>query len=89
MKKTINTVYNFSANQKKWFSFVVAIVAVALASMLTGCGNKEVEQAAARQKATNDAAQIFLKQGNGHVRKWGEKPATPVSSSEKSQHAQK
>ena len=69
-----------SFNQKKFFSLFLAVAIVALASMLTGCGKSEaekaVEQQAAQQKATNEAAAIFMKQGNGTVRKWGQKPAS-------------
>lgn len=70
------SINQMSHSQKKWFSLVVAVILVSLASMLTGCGNKEAEQAAAQQKATNEAASVFLKQGDGKIRKWGEKPAS-------------
>jgi len=70
---------NMTLNQKKLFSLFLAVVIVALASMLTGWGKSEAEKAvekqAAQQKATNEAAAIFLKQGNGTVRNWGQKPA--------------
>jgi hypothetical protein len=62
--------------QKKWFSLGVAVVLVCLASMLAGSGNKEAEQAAARQKAIDEAAAVFLKQGSGKVRQWGQKPVS-------------
>jgi hypothetical protein len=69
-------------NQKKFFSLFLAVVIVALGSMLTGCGKpvaeKAVEQQAAQQKATDEAAAIFMKQGNGTVRKWGQKPASEL-----------
>jgi uncharacterized lipoprotein YehR (DUF1307 family) len=65
-----------SHSQKKWFSLAVAVVLVCLTSMLTGCGNKEAEQAAATQKARDEAAAVFLKQGSGKVRQWGQKPVS-------------
>lgn len=71
---------NLSFNQKKYFSLLGAIVIVSLASMLTNCDKSEAEKAAeqqtAQQKATNEAAAIFMKQGNGKVRRWGQKPAS-------------
>lgn len=70
------SINRMSHAQKKWFSLVVAVILVSLASMLTGCGYKEAEQAAARQKATNDAAKVFMKQGDGKIRSWGEKPSS-------------
>lgn len=70
------SINQMSHSQKKWFSLIVAVILVSLASMLTGCGNKEAEQAAAQQKATNEAASVFLKQGDGKIREWGQKPAS-------------
>lgn len=60
--------------QKKWLSLTVAIILVCFASLLTGCGNKEAEEALAQQKAANEAAAIFLKQGDGKVRQWEHSP---------------
>jgi uncharacterized lipoprotein YehR (DUF1307 family) len=65
-----------SHSQKKCFSLAVAVVLVCLASMLVGCGNREAEQAAARQNARDEAAAVFLKQGSGKVRQWGQKPVS-------------
>jgi curli biogenesis system outer membrane secretion channel CsgG len=71
---------NMTFNQKKFFSLLLAVVIVALASMLTGCGKSEAEKAAgqlaAQQKAANEAVAIFMQQGSGTVRKWGQKPAS-------------
>ncbi|MFZ3288968.1 MAG: hypothetical protein WA191_19265 [Telluria sp.] len=65
-----------SHSQKKWYSLAVAVILACLASMLTGCGNREAEQAATQQKARDEAAAVFLKQGSGKVRQWGQKPAS-------------
>lgn len=70
------SIKQMSHSQKKWSSFLVAVVCVSVLSMLTGCGNKEAEQAAAQQKATNEAAAVFMKQGDGKIRQWGQKPAS-------------
>lgn len=59
--------------QKKWFSLAVAVALTCLASTLTSCDNKEAKQAAAQQKASNEAAAVFLKQGDGRIRQWGNK----------------
>lgn len=71
---------NMSFNQKKFFSLFLAIVIVSLASMLHACGKSEaertVEQHAAQQNATNQATASFMKQGNGKVRQWGQKPTS-------------
>lgn len=60
-------------------NIVAGLVLVALAASLTGCGNKEAEEAAARKQAEQEAAKIVLKQGNGKVRKWGESGFVDVS----------
>jgi hypothetical protein len=77
----ITLISQMSHSQKKWFSLAVAVAVVGLASMLTGCGNRDAERAAVQQKATNEAAAAFMKQGNGHVRKLGggTQPAAGVS----------
>jgi hypothetical protein len=65
----ITLISQMSHLQKKWFSLAVAVAVVGLASMFTGCSNKEADRAAVQQKATNKAAAAFMKQGNRHVRK--------------------
>lgn len=55
--------------QKKWGSFVAAVVLVVGFSMLTGCSNKVEEQ----QKQQQEAVKQMTKQGDGTVRKAGEK----------------
>ena len=58
---------------------IAALVLVALAASLTGCGNKEAEENAAREKAKQEALNQFMHQGNGKVRKWGESGFVDVS----------
>lgn len=70
------SIIQMSRTQKKWFSLAIAVILVCLAAMLSGCGNKEAEQAAAQHKTTNDAAKVFMKQGDGKIRKWGERRAS-------------
>jgi hypothetical protein len=65
-----------SHTQKKWFSLAVAVAVVWLTSMLTSCDNRQAKQAAAQQKASNEAAAVFLKQGDGKIRQWGSKVAS-------------
>lgn len=43
-------------------NIVGALVLVALAAGLAGCGDKAAEEAAARQKAQDEALQMMLKQ---------------------------
>lgn len=62
--------------QKKWFSLAVAVAVVCLTSMLTNCDNRQAKQAASQQKASNEAAAVFLKQGDGKIRQWGSKVAS-------------
>ncbi len=64
------TINEMTPMQKKWFSLGAALVIVTLASVLLACGEKRAEEAAARQKATDEAASRFMKQGNGKVRDW-------------------
>lgn len=69
------SIKQLSSAQKKWVSLAAAIMLVCLGSMLTGCSNQEKEQAA--QKKTNEeAAAVFLKQGDGKIRQWGKKQAS-------------
>ncbi|AKU20773.1 hypothetical protein [Massilia sp. NR 4-1] len=68
------SINQMSHSQKKWFSLVVAVILVSLVCMLAGRNNKEAEQATAQQKVINEAATVFLKQGDGKIRKWGEQP---------------
>lgn len=57
-----------NSTHKKWISLALALTIVALASILTGCGNKEATPAA--QQAAE--AQKPAAPGPVHVRKWGE-----------------
>lgn len=68
------SINKMSHAQKKWFSLFIAVILVSLVSVLIDRSNREAEQAV-HQKATNEAASLFLKQGEGKIRKWGEKPA--------------
>jgi outer membrane biogenesis lipoprotein LolB len=56
---------------KKFVSLSITLALVAAFSMLTGCSDKETEQAQARQKAQYEAQKQFMSQGNGKVRDWG------------------
>ena len=75
-----NFIKQMSHDQKRWFSLGVALILFTLVSLLTGCGDKAAEDAAARQKTQDEAMQQMLKQGDaasaadgGHtVRKPGE-----------------
>ena len=77
MKKFLN---QMSHDQKRWFSLGVALILFTLVSLLTGCGDKAAEDAAARQKTQDEAMQQMLKQsgaasaadGSHSVRKPGE-----------------
>lgn len=74
------SINQMSHSQKKWFSLIVAVILVSLVWMLTGRTNKDAEQTAAQQRASNEAASVFLKQGDGKIRKWGDKSASaPVT----------
>lgn len=57
---------------KKFVSISITLALVAAFSMLTGCSDKEAEQAQARQKAQDEAVKQFMRQGNGTIRKPGE-----------------
>ncbi|MES2758094.1 MAG: hypothetical protein V4693_12030 [Pseudomonadota bacterium] len=77
--RLVTQIIQMTHSQKKWFSLTIAVAVVGLALMLTGSGNKEAEQATASQKATNEAAAVFMRQGNGHVRKSGDRTRAAAS----------
>lgn len=60
-------------------NIVGALVLVALAAGLAGCGDKAAEEAAARQKAQDQALQMMLKQ-------CGNAPASGASASTDCKH---
>ena len=55
--------------QKKWGSFVAAVVVVIGFSMLVGCSSKAEEE----KKQQQEAVKQMTHQGDGTVRKAGEK----------------
>jgi hypothetical protein len=67
-----NLTHNLTHQQKKWSSLVIAILIVALFSLLTGCNSKADEEARQRQKEQDDAMKQLTHQGDGTVRKPGQ-----------------
>ncbi|XXG31299.1 MAG: hypothetical protein WJ306_01490 [Ferrovum myxofaciens] len=67
-----NLTGNLTQQQKKWGSLAVAVLIVALFSLLTGCNSKADEEARQRQKEQDDAMKQLMHQGEGKVRKPGQ-----------------
>ncbi len=67
-----NLTRNLTHQQKKWSSLAIAILIVALFSLLTGCNSKAHEEARQRQKEQDDAMKQLTHQGDGTVRKPGQ-----------------
>jgi uncharacterized membrane protein YeiB len=67
-----NLARKLTHQQKKWGSLAIAILIVALFSLLTGCNSKADEEARQRQKEQDDAMKQLTHQGDGTVRKPGQ-----------------
>jgi len=67
-----NLTGSLTQQQKKWGSLAIAILIVALFSLLTGCNSKADEEARQRQKEQDDAMKQLTHQGDGTVRKPGQ-----------------
>lgn len=72
IQKFNNLTRSLTYQQKKWGSLAVAILVVALFSLLTGCNSKADEEARQRQKEQDDAMKQLTHQGDGTVRKPGQ-----------------
>jgi len=73
MVQTLNNLTrNLTHQQKKWGSLAVAVLIVALFSLLTGCDSKADQEARQRQKEQDDAMKQITHQGDGTVRKPGQ-----------------
>jgi hypothetical protein len=67
-----NLTGSLTQQQKKWGALAIAILIVALFSLLTGCNGKADEEARQRQKEQDDAMKQLTHQGDGTVRKPGQ-----------------
>ncbi|WP_211454212.1 hypothetical protein [Collimonas antrihumi] len=73
MMHTLNNLTrNLTPPQRKWGALTVAVLIVALFSLLTGCDSKADQEARQRQKEQDDAMKQLTHQGDGKVRKPGE-----------------
>lgn len=72
MQTLNNLTRNLTHRQKKWGSLAVAILIVAILSLMTGCHSKADEEARRRQKEQDAAMKQIAHQGDGTVRKPGQ-----------------